>query len=286
LGPLHVHYELDIYSSENDHPLRARRAILSPVRVRRGLLETVTPEFHVISENAEIQEQHERWQFMRAMFNSDLKRTGTRAQKEKWQRLYHRSEARRDRRAGQGSSHASSAETIRQITSVSWANEVSCMRPEVNIDQALERLARDLGRTDPGVARDQEQDLRTRFSTLARRLHQHLVSLHRRGSRRMYPMLSTIAVCLGTIPAVTLASAAPRPCPAINSSNTPRRPDGMPFPLRRSASPWRRVDRDVAFPHSGTFLPTGIFEVAASLSVVAMSERNGNTLKMHGMCIT
>jgi hypothetical protein len=58
--------------------------------VRRGLLETVTPELHVISENTEIQEQHERWQFMRAAFNSDLKRTGTQAQKEKWQRLYHR----------------------------------------------------------------------------------------------------------------------------------------------------------------------------------------------------
>jgi hypothetical protein len=58
--------------------------------IRRGMLEELTPELHVISEEPKLKELHDQWQFKRSMFNADLKRTGTQAQKEKWQKLYYR----------------------------------------------------------------------------------------------------------------------------------------------------------------------------------------------------
>lgn len=58
--------------------------------VRRGALEDITPELHVITEEPELKKQYEQWQFKRSMFNSDLKRTGSQAQSDKWQKLYYR----------------------------------------------------------------------------------------------------------------------------------------------------------------------------------------------------
>jgi hypothetical protein len=58
--------------------------------VRRGMLEKVKPELHIISEEPNLKDQYEQWQFTRTAFNSDLKRRGTRARDEKWQKLYYR----------------------------------------------------------------------------------------------------------------------------------------------------------------------------------------------------
>jgi hypothetical protein len=58
--------------------------------IPRAMLEKLTPELHVISEEPKLKELHEQWQFNRLMFNTDLKRTGTQAQNEKWQKLYYR----------------------------------------------------------------------------------------------------------------------------------------------------------------------------------------------------
>jgi hypothetical protein len=58
--------------------------------VRRGALEDVTPELHLISEEPALKKQYEEWQLRRTMFNVDLKRTGSQAQNDKWQKLYHR----------------------------------------------------------------------------------------------------------------------------------------------------------------------------------------------------
>jgi hypothetical protein len=58
--------------------------------VRRGVLENIKPELCVISEDPGLKEQYEKWLFSRTAFNSDLKRSGSQAQEDKWQRLYHR----------------------------------------------------------------------------------------------------------------------------------------------------------------------------------------------------
>ena len=58
--------------------------------VRRGEIEAVEPELRLLSENPELKRQHEAWMVMRNNFNADLKRPGSDAQAEKWQKLYHR----------------------------------------------------------------------------------------------------------------------------------------------------------------------------------------------------
>jgi hypothetical protein len=58
--------------------------------IPRGWLEQIKPELHVISEYPDLKEQHELWQFKRGVFNAELKRTGSQANVEKWQKLYSR----------------------------------------------------------------------------------------------------------------------------------------------------------------------------------------------------
>jgi hypothetical protein len=58
--------------------------------VRRGELEAVEPELRLLSENPDLKQQHEAWAASRLNFNADLKRPGSEARAEKWQKLYHR----------------------------------------------------------------------------------------------------------------------------------------------------------------------------------------------------
>jgi hypothetical protein len=58
--------------------------------VRRGDIESVEPELRRISQNPELKSGHETWTVNRNRFNADLKRPGSDAQAEKWQKLYHR----------------------------------------------------------------------------------------------------------------------------------------------------------------------------------------------------
>jgi hypothetical protein len=58
--------------------------------VRRGEIEAVEPELRVLSENPELKRQHDEWMAKRNSFNADLKKPGSEAQAEKWQKLYHR----------------------------------------------------------------------------------------------------------------------------------------------------------------------------------------------------
>ena len=58
--------------------------------IPRGMLEQLTPELHIISEEPTLKQLNDDWEFKRIMFNTDLKRPGTQAQDEKWQKLYYR----------------------------------------------------------------------------------------------------------------------------------------------------------------------------------------------------
>jgi len=58
--------------------------------VRRGEIETVEPELRVLSDNPELKRQHDEWMAKRNSFNADLKKPGSKAQAEQWQKLYHR----------------------------------------------------------------------------------------------------------------------------------------------------------------------------------------------------
>jgi Family of unknown function (DUF6065) len=58
--------------------------------IPRGMLEELTPELHVISEEPALKQLNDEWEFKRNTFNTDLKRAGTQAQNEKWQKLYYR----------------------------------------------------------------------------------------------------------------------------------------------------------------------------------------------------
>ncbi len=58
--------------------------------IRRGELESIEPELHLLSENPELKNQHETWTASRNRFNADLKKEGSEAQAEKWQKLYYR----------------------------------------------------------------------------------------------------------------------------------------------------------------------------------------------------
>ena len=55
-----------------------------------GALERLEPELEVLSADPELKRQHEAWTASRANFNTDLKRPGSGAQAEKWQKLYYR----------------------------------------------------------------------------------------------------------------------------------------------------------------------------------------------------
>jgi hypothetical protein len=58
--------------------------------IRRGEIETVEPEFRLLSENPELKSQHEQWMASRNHFLDDLKRPQSEARTEKWQKRYHR----------------------------------------------------------------------------------------------------------------------------------------------------------------------------------------------------
>jgi hypothetical protein len=58
--------------------------------VRRGEIESVEPELCLLSDNPELKHQHDTWTANRNRFIVDLRRPGSEAQAEKWQKLYHR----------------------------------------------------------------------------------------------------------------------------------------------------------------------------------------------------
>ena len=58
--------------------------------VRRGLLEVIEPEIRRLSEDPELERQHRAWSASRASFNRDLQEPGSKAQADKWQKLYYR----------------------------------------------------------------------------------------------------------------------------------------------------------------------------------------------------
>ena len=58
--------------------------------VRCGELESMQPELRLLSDDPELKRQHDAWTASRASFNIDLKRPGSDAQSEKWQKLYYR----------------------------------------------------------------------------------------------------------------------------------------------------------------------------------------------------
>jgi hypothetical protein len=58
--------------------------------VKRGALEGVKPRMCRLSEEPELKKQYQTWNTSRLQFNADLKRPGSSAQAEKWQKLYYR----------------------------------------------------------------------------------------------------------------------------------------------------------------------------------------------------
>lgn len=58
--------------------------------VQRGILETVEPEFLLMSTEPELEKEHLEWGEARSKFNKDLKDPGSDAQKMKWQKAYYR----------------------------------------------------------------------------------------------------------------------------------------------------------------------------------------------------
>jgi hypothetical protein len=57
--------------------------------LRRGALEDIEPEIHVLSEAPELRRQYDAWNASRRAFNAELKQPGSQAQIQKWQKLYH-----------------------------------------------------------------------------------------------------------------------------------------------------------------------------------------------------
>ena len=60
------------------------------VPLKRGELEDVQPQMRLLSDNPELKKQYDMWTTSRSQFNVDLKRSGSEAQAEKWQKLYYR----------------------------------------------------------------------------------------------------------------------------------------------------------------------------------------------------
>jgi hypothetical protein len=58
--------------------------------IRRGDLDAVVPEIHVLDSAPTLQSQHETWCASRERFNSELLRPGSEAASEKWQKMYYR----------------------------------------------------------------------------------------------------------------------------------------------------------------------------------------------------
>lgn len=58
--------------------------------VHCSALESIEPELRLLSDNPELKRQHEIWTASRSRFNAELKKPGSEAQAEKWQKLYYR----------------------------------------------------------------------------------------------------------------------------------------------------------------------------------------------------
>jgi hypothetical protein len=58
--------------------------------VPRGELEKIEPRFRNIAENPGLQQEYEVWMRSRNQFNADLNKAGSRAEAQKWQKLYYR----------------------------------------------------------------------------------------------------------------------------------------------------------------------------------------------------
>jgi hypothetical protein len=57
--------------------------------LRRGDVESFVPEFHPLTDNPALKIQHDSWSASRDQFNVDLKRSGSQAQDDKWQKRYY-----------------------------------------------------------------------------------------------------------------------------------------------------------------------------------------------------
>ena len=58
--------------------------------VQRGVLESVEPELWPIESEPDLKEEHDAWGRARSKFNEELKKPGSYAQQEKWQKSYYR----------------------------------------------------------------------------------------------------------------------------------------------------------------------------------------------------
>jgi hypothetical protein len=57
--------------------------------LRRGEVEDVQPELRELSDDPALEREHERWMASRNQFNAELRRPGSQAQTDKWQKLYY-----------------------------------------------------------------------------------------------------------------------------------------------------------------------------------------------------
>ncbi|HPF78440.1 MAG TPA: DUF6065 family protein [Alphaproteobacteria bacterium] len=70
-------------------PFKKGDVYCSVFPVKRGVLESIEPELLPIESDPELKEEHELWGASRKKFNEDLKRQGSYAQEEKWQKSYY-----------------------------------------------------------------------------------------------------------------------------------------------------------------------------------------------------
>ncbi len=68
--------------------------------IQRGAIESVDPEIKSLSENPALHAEYEAWNASRLQFNTDLKRPGSAARDEEWQKLYFRGVAADGTRTG------------------------------------------------------------------------------------------------------------------------------------------------------------------------------------------
>lgn len=73
--------------------------------VRRGVIEAVEPQLRRLAQEPELARQFETWSQSRAHFNEELKRPGSEARAEEWQKLYFRGLDAERRRAETAAPH-------------------------------------------------------------------------------------------------------------------------------------------------------------------------------------
>ena len=62
----------------------------SVVPIQRGVMESIEPEIWPISVEPDLEDEHKKWSQARKKFNDDLKKPGSDAEQEKWQKSYYR----------------------------------------------------------------------------------------------------------------------------------------------------------------------------------------------------